>query len=163
MPDSEHTPKRAGQKQHKSSPKPTYKPSRDSMARSVPYKKRFIVAVLFTLVFYLSVIALITAVVVFIYADPSLKKHSAELLIACLGACLVFWLIAYMKRRSTLCPLCKSTPFLDNLARKHGKAYRIKPFNYGTTAILNATCIQRWRCMYCGTSFDLLKSKKKHR
>jgi len=161
MPDSEHTAKRAVRRKHKSFTTHTYKPSCDSRARSVPYKKKFIVAVLFTLVFYLSIVALLTAVVVFFYADSELKKRSAEILVACLGACILSWLISYVRLRSTLCPLCKSTPYLDNLANKHGKSYRIRPFNHGTTAILNTVFIQRWRCMYCGTSFDLLKSKKK--
>ena len=102
---------------------------------------------------------MITSAVAFFYAAPEFKKRSAELIVASLGFCMLSWLIAYMKRRGTLCPLCKSTPFLDNLARKHDKAYRVKPFNYGTTAVLNAAVIQRWRCMYCGTSFDLLKTK----
>ncbi|MGB2401869.1 MAG: hypothetical protein ACPIA7_00515 [Akkermansiaceae bacterium] len=161
MPDQEHTTKSADHRKHKSHNKRSYKPSCDSRARSVPYKKKFIVAVLATLVFYLCVAALITAVVVFFYADPELKKRAAEILVACLGACIFSWLIAYMRRRSTLCPLCKSTPYLDNLAHKHGKAYRIKPLNHGTTAILTTTFFQRWRCMYCGTTFDLLKRKKR--
>lgn len=165
MPGSEHTSKRADHKKRRLPPrsvaKNCYKPSCDKRARSIPYKKRFIVAVLFSLVFYISIIGLITAAVAFFYINPELKKRAAELLVACLAACIVSWFIAYMKRRSTLCPLCKSTPFLDNLAHKHGKAYRIRPLNYGTTAILNTLFIQRWRCMYCGTCFDLLRRKKK--
>ena len=151
MPDSQHTHHGANHKEHK--------PSLDQRARSVPYKKKFIGAVFFTLLFYLGIVALITSVVAFFYVAPEFKKRSAELIVASLGFCMLSWLIAYMKRRGTLCPLCKSTPFLDNLARKHDKAYRVKPFNYGTTAVLNAAVIQRWRCMYCGTSFDLLKTK----
>ena len=160
MPDPDHTTRSARHRKHKSFGKHIYRPSADTRARSVPYKKKFIVAVLFTLVFYLSIAALITAVVVFFYADPGLKKRSAEILIACLVACIISWLISYMRRRSTLCPLCRSTPYLDNLARKHGKAYRITPLNHGTTVILTTTFFQRWRCMYCGTTFDLLKRKK---
>jgi hypothetical protein len=142
MPDSQHTQHGANHKEHK--------PSLDQRARSVPYKKKFVLA---------GIVALITSAVAFFYVTPEFKKRSAELIVASLGFCMLSWLIAYMKRRGTLCPLCKSTPFLDNLARKHDKAYRVKPFNYGTTAVLNAAVIQRWRCMYCGTSFDLLKTK----
>ena len=126
MPDSQHTHHGANHKEHK--------PSLDQRARSVPYKKKFVVAVFFTLLFYLGIVALITSVVAFFYVAPEFKKRSAELIVASLGFCMLSWLIAYMKRRGTLCPLCKSTPFLDNLARKHDKAYRVKPFNYGTTA-----------------------------
>ncbi len=165
MPESDHTSKRADHKKRKSfsrsKSRAGCKPSSDNRARSIPYKKRFIVAVLFSLVFFISLIGLITSAVAFFYVSAELKKRTAELLIVCLAACIVTWFCAYIKRRSTICPLCKSTPFLDNLAHKHTKAYRIRPFNYGVTAILNTLFIQRWRCMYCGTSFDLLKVKKK--
>ena len=130
-------------------------------SRSVPHKRRFVVAILLSLVFYLAVIALITSAVAFFFATAEFKKISAEILIACLGISLIAWIISYIKRRGALCPLCKSTPFADNLARKHEKAHRLRPLNYGTSAILTALFLQRWRCMYCGTSFDLLKTKKK--
>ncbi len=152
MPPSGHTRNRSGFKERGSG-------SRRS--RSVPYKKRFVVALFFSVLFYLGIIALFTSAVAFFFASAEFKKISAEILIACLGISLVTWLISYVKRRGALCPLCKSTPFADNLARKHEKAFRLRPFNYGTTAILTALFLQRWRCMYCGTSFDLLQTKKK--
>jgi uncharacterized membrane protein (DUF485 family) len=152
MPPSGHTRNSPGLK------KPEY-PSQHS--RSLPYKSRFIVAILFSLLFYLGIIALITSAVAFFFVSAEFKKISAEILIACLGISLVTWLISYVKRRGALCPFCKSTPFADNLARKHEKAFRLRPLNYGTTAILTALFLQRWRCMYCGISFDLRKTQKK--
>ena len=153
MPRSEHTPGRDTRSRRGSSP--------SHRGRSVTFKKRFVLAVLATLVFYLSIIALITAAVAFFFVPPELKKTAADILVRCLVVFSAAWLISYMKRRRALCPLCKSTPFLDNLAHKHEHAYRIRPLNYGTTAILTTILFQRWRCMYCGTPFDLLKKSKR--
>ena len=96
MPDSEYTPNGANHKEHK--------PSLDQRARSVPYRKKFIGAVFFTLLFYLGIIALITSAVAFFYAAPEFKKRSAELIVASLGFCMLSWLIAYMKRRRHTLP-----------------------------------------------------------
>ncbi len=132
----------------------------EQRSRSVPYKKPFVVAVLATILFYLSLICFLTCMVTFAIAPPELMRGSAYAMIGMLPICALFWTIAYFKRRKATCPLCKCTPFLDNLALKHQKSFRVKPFNYGTTAVLNVVCCQRWRCMYCGTPFDLLKPKK---
>ena len=40
----------------------------------MPYKKKFIGAVFFTLLFYLGIVALITSVVAFFYVAPEFKK-----------------------------------------------------------------------------------------
>lgn len=113
------------------------------------------------LVFYLSIIALLTAAATFFFVPAELKKTAADILVGCMVVLSGSWLASYVKRRKALCPLCKCTPFLDNLAHKHEHAYRIKPLNYGTTAILTTILFQRWRCMYCGTPFDLLKKSKR--
>lgn len=136
--------------------------SLEQRSRSIPYKRPFVVAVLATLIYYLSLIAFITSAVTFFVAPVELKRGAAYTLVALLPLCAFFWVVAYFKRRKANCPLCKCTPFLDNLAHKHQKSFRVKPFNYGTTAILNVVVSQRWRCMYCGTPFDILKSKKGH-
>lgn len=136
--------------------------SLEQRARSVPYKRPFVVAVLATLIFYLGLIAFLTSIVTFAIAPVELKRGAAYTLAALLPLCAFFWTVAYFKRRKATCPLCKCTPFLDNLAHKHQKSYRIRPLNYGTTAILNVVFTQRWRCMYCGTPFDILKSKRGH-
>ncbi|PID79855.1 hypothetical protein CSB20_08840 [bacterium DOLZORAL124_64_63] len=129
-------------------------------ARSVPCKRPFVVAVLATVVFYLGLVCFLTCAVVFAISPPEQVRSPAYAMIGMLPVCALLWAIAYFKLRKATCPLCKSTPFLDNLACKHQKSFRVKPFNYGTTAILNVVCCQRWRCMYCGTPFDLLKPKK---
>lgn len=134
--------------------------SLEQRSRSVPYKKPYVVAVLATLFFYLSLICFLTSAITFLLAPAELKRGAAYTLAAMLPVCAFFWTVAYFKRRKATCPLCKCTPFLDNLAHKHQKSFRVKPLNYGTTAVLNVVFTQRWRCMYCGTPFDLLKSKR---
>ena len=129
--------------------------------RSVPYKKPFVIAVLSMLMFYLAVIGLVTAIAVFAFVTKELQHRAAYLIAGMLGASVFFWILAYLMRRKANCPLCKCTPLLDNLALKHQKARKVWPLNYGNTAILSILLNQRWRCMYCGTPFDILKSKNK--
>ena len=131
----------------------------DHRSRSVPYKRVFVSAIIYTLVFYLCVIAFLTTLVAFAIVPKQSQQVAAYILVALLPICAFSWIIAYFKRRKATCPLCKCTPFLDNLAHKHQKAFRIKPLNYGTTAMLNVVFTQRWRCMYCGTPFDILKTR----
>ena len=135
--------------------------SLEQRARSVPYKKPFVFAVIATILFYLGLIAFITSLLTFFLAPVELKRGAAYTLVAMLPICGFLWTISYFKRRKATCPLCKCTPFLDNLAHKHQKSFRVKPFNYGTTAVFNVVFTQRWRCMYCGTPFDILKTKNK--
>jgi len=136
------------------------KMSIEQRARSVPYKHAFVVAVIATLLFYLGIIALITCAVAFFAVSKELKQGAGYTFAIILPVTAFFWVISYFKRRKATCPLCKCTPFLDNLAHKHQKSFRLRPLNYGTTAVLNAVFTQRWRCMYCGTPFDILKLKK---
>lgn len=127
--------------------------------RSVPYKKPFVIAVLSMLMFYLAMIGLTTAVVAFVISTKELQHRAAYIIAGLLGACVFFWIYAFLMRRKATCPLCKCTPLLDNLALKHQKAKKTWPLNYGNTAILSVLFNQRWRCMYCGTPFDILKNK----
>lgn len=133
----------------------------EQRARSVPYKRSFVVAILTTAAFYLGLIALLTSSVAFFLVPDAFKRGAAYTLVILIPVCAFVWIVSYFKRRKATCPLCKCTPFLDNFARKHQKAFRTRPLNYGTTAVFNAVLTQRWRCMYCGTRFDILKSKKR--
>lgn len=126
--------------------------------RSVPFKKPFVVAVLCTLVFYLALICLLAAAAAFVFSGKG-HQHQAALILAALAAASVFsWIVAYLMRRRANCPLCKCTPLLDNFALKHQKAQKTWPLNHGHTAVVRLLCTQRWRCMYCGTPFDILKT-----
>lgn len=138
-----------------------HKLSLEQRSRSVPYRRPYVIAVLSTLLFYFSLVAFFTSAVAFFLAPDELRRGAAYLFVGMLPVCALLWIISYFKRRKATCPLCKCTPFLDNLAHKHQKSYRVKPLNHGTTAVLNVVFTQRWRCMYCGTPFDILKTKNK--
>ncbi|WP_265594139.1 hypothetical protein [Haloferula sp. BvORR071] len=132
----------------------------NSRSRSVHDKRPYNVAVTLTLLHYLCVVGFLTSLVI-LSLNP--KVDSVELLIGFVVATGVTWLIAYLKRRSARCPLCKGTPLLDTGASKHAKAYRLRPLNYGSTAVLGILFLHRFRCMYCGTPYDLLKKPSSQR
>ena len=131
-----------------------------SRARSLHDKRPFNVAVFFAVVHYLCVIAFLTCVVILIL-NP--VEGSVKILLASLVACLVTWLISFFRRRSVRCPLCKGSPLLDTGAVKHAKAHRLPPLNHGNTAVLGILFLNRFRCMYCGTPYDMLKKSSQQR
>ncbi len=124
-------------------------------ARSIHNKQPFTTAVFFTLIHYLCLISLVTCLSLLIVGSS--KQAMVLPLVASLIASLVTWLIAFVRRRSARCPLCKGSPLIESGAVKHAKAYRLRPFNHGATAILGILFLNRFRCMYCGTPYDLLK------
>lgn len=136
---------------------PPAKP-RVQRARSLPTAKPFRIAVFFSALFFLGLIASITAGYCVI-RDPN--QFSVRVLVAAMGFSVVAWLISFIKRRSTFCPLCKGTPLLNSGARAHQKAWRLYPLNHGTTATLSILACQKFRCMYCGSDYDLLKSSSR--
>jgi len=127
-------------------------------ARAVPNSRPFTVAVVFSALHYLGLIATLTAMVSAV-VDPN--PLAPRVVIAGLVFSGVSWLIAYFKRRSTYCPLCKGTPLINSGALPHVRAHRIKPFNHGVSAILTILATHRFRCMYCGSDYDLLKPKSR--
>lgn len=126
-----------------------------SRARSIHNKQPFTVAVFFTLAHYLCLLGLATCLVLLV-VSPS-KQTIVFPLVVSVVASLVTWLISYIRRRSARCPLCKGSPLLESGAVKHAKAYRLRPLNHGATAVLGILFLNRFRCMYCGTPYDLLK------
>ena len=135
-------------------------PETNVRSRSVHDKRPYNVAVLLTLLHYLCVVALITSVVIVIL-NPK-QDAMRPLVLSAVGSG-VTWLIAYLKRRSARCPLCKGSPLVDTGASKHVKAYRLRPLNHGSTAVLGILFLHRFRCMYCGTPYDLLKKPSNQR
>lgn len=127
--------------------------------RSVPYKRPFVMAVLSMLAFYLAIIGLAASITSFAITTKDLQNRAAYVIAAFMGISIFCWIFAYLMRRKANCPLCKCTPLLDNMAFKHQKARKVWPLNYGNTAVLSILFKQRWRCMYCGTPFDILKNK----
>jgi len=122
--------------------------------RSLPHKRAFISAAFLALIHYLSLISVITLGYILTQAEGS--KVSVGFIIA-VGFLAFSWLIGFFRRSAAKCPLCKGTPLLDTAAAKHKKAFRFLPFNYGTTAQISLLLAHRFRCMYCGTGFDLLR------
>lgn len=104
---------------------------------------------------YFGWITTVTAFVLF-FIEPS--QLASKVILGGLGFSGVTWLIAFFKRRSAYCPLCKGTPLIDSGALAHSKATRLYPLNYGTSATLSIIATQTFRCMYCGSDFDLLKT-----
>ncbi|MEM1083207.1 MAG: hypothetical protein AAGI48_03725 [Verrucomicrobiota bacterium] len=128
--------------------------------RSLPHKRPFLGAAFFALIHYLALISTITLGYILIQAEG--WKLSTGFIIS-VSVLALSWLIGYFKRRSARCPLCKGTPLLDTAASKHRKSYRLAPLNYGTTALLSLMLSHRFRCMYCGTGFDLLRKSTSQR
>ena len=128
-------------------------------ARSVPFKKPYILALLVSALFYLALIGTAAALFAFM-AIPD--KHSASLLIGFGGFSAFLWLFSFFKRRNCICPLCKGTPYVDNSALRHEKAFRFFPLNYGTSNVIRSMARQHFRCQFCGTPYDLLKPFSKH-
>jgi hypothetical protein len=112
------------------------------------------VAVLFTVLHYLCLVATITFTVI-LAMNP--RQEAATPVFIGLGVSMLTWFIAFFRRRSARCPLCKGTPLLNTRASTHVKATRVYPLNHGTTAVLSILFTHRFRCMYCGTPYDLLK------
>lgn len=128
--------------------------TRVSRARSLPSARPFRVAVFFTSLHYLAIVATLTALGM-VLTHPS--QLASGFFVGGLVACAITWLLGFFKRRSTSCPLCRGTPLLNTGARTHARARRFFPLNHGTTAVVSIMCCQKFRCMYCGSDYDLLK------
>jgi hypothetical protein len=127
---------------------------RVSRARSVPTARPFLVAVGWWALHFLGLLGALTAFGCLV-ANPS---HLAlRVFLASLAFGLVTWLIAFFKRRAAFCPLCKGTPLMNSGALPHMRAWRIRPLNHGVSAVLSILATQTFRCMYCGSDYDLLK------
>lgn len=135
---------RSSQKKGRSTPR----------ARSVPHRRVFAITVIFSAAHYLGIIATLTTLAVFFHQPSALAP---KVLIICLIYCAISWLIAFFRRRQTHCPLCKGTPLINSGALPHQKAVRCFPLNHGVTATLSIILFQKFRCMFCGTLFDMLK------
>lgn len=136
-------------------PLPKAKRNPGERARSVPHKQPYVRAVFLSVLHYMGILAALTTLAVFFVNPTRLATH---VFVACLLFSGVTWLLAYLKRRGTHCPLCKGTPLVNTGALAHQKATRIRPFNHGVSATFSIIATQTFRCMYCGTAFDLMKT-----
>jgi hypothetical protein len=128
--------------------------------RSLPSAHHFRFAVTLSAIHFLCLIAMLTTAVL-LAMHPT--YWTSTVLIATMVATGATWFIALLKRRTTLCPLCRGTPLLESGARLHERARRIFPFPHGVSSVLSILFLQRFRCMYCGSDYDLLKDPKRHR
>ncbi|MFT3991070.1 MAG: hypothetical protein QM680_06635 [Luteolibacter sp.] len=131
----------------------TYKTS-EARCRSMPHPRPFYKAVFFSSLQYLGTIAFLTSVVM-CALQPS--PFAVKLILGSLVFTALCWLFGFFKRRSAHCPLCKGTPLINTGAHTHVKSFRIPPFSHGTTATLSIIFTHRFRCMYCGSRYDMLK------
>jgi hypothetical protein len=115
--------------------------TRVSRARSLPSARPFRVAVFFTSLHYLAVVATLSALGM-VLTHPS--QLASGFFVGGLVASAITW-------------LCRGTPLLNTGAHTHARAWRFFPLNHGTTAVVSIMCCQRFRCMYCGSDYDLLK------
>lgn len=123
-------------------------------ARSLRSKRQFYVTVSFSALHFLGLILTITALIFFVLKPSPLGRN---FILGGIGFSVVTWLIAFFKRRDAHCPLCKGTPLINSGARPHTRAKLIPPFNHGVSATISIITTQTFRCMYCGSDFDLLK------
>ncbi len=129
-------------------------------ARSLPSSRSFTVAVCFSALHYFCLITTATAFVLF-FIEPS--ELATKVIMGGLAFSGVTWLLAFFKRRRALCPLCKGTPLINSGALAHARAVRFMPLNHGVSSTLSIIATQTFRCMYCGSDFDLLKTPSHRR
>lgn len=129
-------------------------------ARSLPTAWPFTRATIFSALHYLGIIGAFTAAMVFLLRPDRL---ACEVFLSSLAFCVVTWPVAYLTRRTARCPLCCGTPLASSGARPHSRAVRIFPLNHGVTATLSILATQKFRCMYCGSDFDLMKTPSHRR
>ena len=85
-------------------------------ARSLPSSRPFQVAVFFSALHFLGLIATVTALVL-LFQEPS--QLAMKVMLSGLMFSVIMWLIAFFKRRAAYCPLCKGTPLFNSGALPH--------------------------------------------
>lgn len=128
--------------------------------RSVPHRAAFYQATFWTIVHLFCVLATITTLVIFFIHHKTISiHHYKKTIIFFLVMSVITLIISFYKRRTARCPLCLGTPLLNTGALAHKRSFALRPLNHGFTAVLSIACSQRFRCMYCGTGYDLLKKR----
>lgn len=138
-------------------------PSRPpSRCRSIPYRPPYFMAVFWTILHIGCVLATITLLAFFFIDREAGNGNLYKRPIVAVSSCAILTLIiSYYKRRAARCPLCMGTPLMNSGALTHKRSRRFGPFNEGFTSVLGIAFTQRFRCMYCGTRYDLLKTPRR--
>ena len=134
--------------------------------RSVPYRTPYYVATFWMIFHLFCVSGTLTLLVLFFLHHRTVDvSQFKKLIVIGAVASLVSLVISYSRRRAARCPLCIGTPLMNTGALTHKRSTTIGPLNEGYSALVSIAFTQKFRCMYCGTRYDLLKSthKKKHR
>lgn len=132
-----------------------------SRFRSVPHRAVFYRAVIWTFLHFFCLFSTVAVAALFFFhrAQVNLAQYKRFFLLGVAGS--VFTLIvSYYQRRSARCPLCIGTPLLNTGARAHKKSQCFGPLNQGQSAVLSIIFTQKFRCMYCGTRYDLLRTPR---
>ena len=128
--------------------------------RSVPYRAAFYQATFWTILHLFCVTATVTTLVIFFINHKTIGIDQYKFTIIFFAASSVLTIIISLyKRRNARCPLCLGTPLLNTGALAHKRSFALSPLNHGYTAIFSIACTQKFRCMYCGTGYDLLKKR----
>ena len=138
--------------------RPVAEKSSAARARSLPHRSSFVWSTIWSSLFFIGLFASVTCFVLFFVFPSPLATKALVGSIAFSG---VMWFFSFLKRRETFCPLCRGTPLMNTGARAHSRAVRIPPLNHGVTAVLSILACQKFCCMFCGTSYDLLKPRLK--
>lgn len=133
--------------------------SKSRRTRSLHKTRPFNVAVFFCIIHYFGLITTTTALVLLILNPTQL---GLAIVLGGLFFSVFTWVVAYFRRKSAFCPLCKGTPLFNSGAHPHESARRIYPLNHGVSAVLSIIVTQKFRCMDCGSDFDMLKIPHYH-
>lgn len=128
--------------------------------RSLPSSHPFKVAAFCMFMHYLGLVTVISTFVWFMIQPNQLAM---KVVLGGIGFSAVTWPMAFFKRRSARCPLCLGTPLINSGALPHSRALRTYPLNHGVTATLSILATRSFRCMYCGSDFDLRKTPSNRR
>ncbi len=126
--------------------------------RSLRNRGAFVAAVIFWVLHLFSLLALATCVWFFVEYQNDLAM---KVLLTSLALAVFTWILAFFRRKSALCLMCKGTPLWHSGAIPHQKSFRLPPFNLAVSTLLGIVFTQRFTCMYCGARYDMLKSPKK--
>jgi DNA-directed RNA polymerase subunit RPC12/RpoP len=108
--------------------------------------------------------ATLTLVIFFLYHHHAGKgaKYKRPIIIAAGGTILTL-IVSHYKRRVVRCPLCIGTPLINTGALTHKRSRKFGPLSEGQCSILSIAMTQKFRCMYCGTRYDLLKIPRRQK
>jgi hypothetical protein len=128
--------------------------------RSVPHRRAFYIAAIWTVLHLFCVTSMLT-VMAYFFTHHKVVNHALfkNTIIIFFGLSLFTLIVSFYKRRMARCPLCLGTPLMNTGALAHKRSFALRPLSHGFTAVLNIACTQKFRCMYCGTVYDLLKKR----